>query len=526
MGKKTKKILAILLVLCLVFTFAACKQTIDDAVSSEAKATKEAKTTKEAKATKAPTKEKLFDKETTISLLAAGHPSWPYDEDWLVYKLLEEATNVKFEIISIVENFNEKFTTIMASGDLPDVMFLNGAKVNQYYAQGPFVAYSDHMDELENVKAFLATSKDFQDLQKIVIMPDGKSYLFNISGVQIINRRGWMARLDILEKESIDVPENQDELYDVLTQLKEIYPDSYPLTFRGGVRQFQMIAPQYGTFDDAYYDFDNDVWKFGPIEDQFKVMIEFYKKLYLEELIPTDYLNMSTKGWTDIMSTDRAIFTVDYINRMDYFNGPLREVNPDANLQTIMPIAGKGGDNIFPKTDFVDLGAVVTIGKNTDNALKYIDWMHSEECMLIVSWGQEDVSYQLDDKGKKEFINIPPGERTETVYGLCSVGSYIRRDPLASLKGFSQEVADSLNYNDLFCQSDFNPKWWIKLNPDQKSIDATVGEAIRSHYQEQVSLFLIDERDLAEWDDYVQEIKDLGVDQYLAICEEAYNSVK
>ncbi len=150
-------------------------------------------------------------------------------------------------------------------------------------------------------------------------------------------RRGWLYRADIFTKNNIAVPTSYDELYTALKKLKDIYPDTYPLVFRRNVANFELTAPQWGTGQGRYYDYDKKVWRFGPIEPNYKEMVKYFHKLYQDKLIPPDWVTLDTKGWQDIISTSKAFVTFDYASRLDFYNVPMRKENPDFTLAYMIP---------------------------------------------------------------------------------------------------------------------------------------------------------------------------------------------
>ena len=75
---------------------------------------------------------------------------------------------------------------------------------------------------------------------------DGKTYFPQNYGTD--NRQGiraWLYRKDIFEKHNLEVPETMDEVYEVAKELKKLYPDSYPLCMREGLRNINVIGSQW-----------------------------------------------------------------------------------------------------------------------------------------------------------------------------------------------------------------------------------------------------------------------------------------
>ena len=98
----------------------------------------------------------LFSEPVTFSMLIPSHASWPFQDDWYVIDLVKEYTNVDFNITSVdTEGFYEKLNLTMASGELPDLIYLVGnAAVQQYGPQGAFINILDYIDQMPNFKAW------------------------------------------------------------------------------------------------------------------------------------------------------------------------------------------------------------------------------------------------------------------------------------------------------------------------------------------------------------------------------------
>lgn len=159
--------------------------------------------------------------------------------------LIKEYTNVDLKVTAVdTSGFSEKLNLTMASGELPDLMFLtDNTTVQQYAPQGAFINILDHLDKMPNFKAWY---EENQQYAANYLSADGGLYQFPQQGVEETERRGWLYRADIFEELGLEMPTNKDEFYDVLVKLKEAYPDSYPLAFRsfaGTMAQMNMIAP-------------------------------------------------------------------------------------------------------------------------------------------------------------------------------------------------------------------------------------------------------------------------------------------
>lgn len=456
----------------------------------------------------------------TFSMLTESHPSWPYNKDWLIWKLLEEKTGVTIDMQVPSGKLDEAVNLAVASGNMPDMMFmLADQAANKFGQQGALVNILDYVNEMPNFKKWMDT---YPDIAKAAIAADGHMYKFPNQGFGETNRMVWLYRDDVFKQNNLTPPKTYDELYTVLKRLKEIYPDSYPLAFRTGPALAMMVnlSSNFATNQGYYYE-DNQV-KYGPTTDNYKKIVEYLNKFYKDGLIPPDWLTMDTKQWQDIMSTNRSFVTIDYISRIDFFNLALRKDNPNFNMAFMAPPAGlPGGKQLNAYTQFVESGLTVSSkAKDIKGVMKYIDFYYSEEGRNIASWGKEGETYTAAG-GKKQlmkdkFVDISD-MRKKT--GLATNGVYTWIDYDAHLSLASPELqaayTEARKYDDVF-----RPR--ASFNEKEQEIISTTGLAIDKHREENITKFILGERSLGDWDKYVDEANKLGLQKVIDTYKTAY----
>ena len=464
----------------------------------------------------------LFDEPVKITIMAPYHDSWPFQEDWYVLDLIKRKTNVTIVMDAVASTgWIDKYNITMASTDLPDIIWdYTAAQANTYGPEGAFVNILDHMAKLPNFSKYY---KKYNASVMSAMSSNGALYSFPIYGIGNTNLRGWLYRKDIFDKHNISVPTNEEEFYNVLKQLKGLYPESYPLTFRENLTHFKMAATAWGTCNTDYYDWDEKVWKFGPTEDSFKDMLAYYKKLYQEELIPMDWSTLTPQQWTQIVTTGNAFLTLDYIARVDTFGNPMRKENPEVDFRYMVPPAfGKNGQQKLRFSCESNTVMSPCVGKNQDNTMKFLDWMYSDEGKDVLSWGEEGVTYKIVN-GERKWIAAEGEEISAATlrqkYGLSTNGMYLFFDYNAHAANFSLQLkeADTLaqQYQDIQIPM-------VSLNQEEDAIDKTKGVAIRDHYRANAAKFILGERSLEEFDAYVKELKDLGLEEYLNTLGKAF----
>ena len=473
--------------------------------------------------------DQLFDKPVTISMMIRQHPTWPFQEDWPVVKYINEATNVTLDLQVVPQDgYNDKVSLIMASQQLPDLMWVAGSSVvNQYAPQGAFINILDYIDQMPNFKKWYEANTDYA---LGYLSSDGGLYLLPQMGVERSNRQGYLYRKDIFDELGIAVPTTKDEFYAALKALKAAYPDSYPFVCRDFFDRLAYMSPAWGTSSYdltdnrlCWWNEDSQSWSFGPIEDNYKEMIAFYHQLYEEGLMMPNTLSIDTKGWQDAISNSDAFITLDYMSRIDFFNVAMRESDPDFTMAYMAPavMTEDGVDKIAysPKDT---LGFVVFSGtKHLDEVLAYADWLYSDEAYDLVSWGPEGEYYEVVD-GQRKWKNFSTAAEMKQTTGFETEGMYLYYNFDAEFATFSEDVQ---NATTAALPHETAKQPVLAFTEEEQKVFDTVGNNILNHVNEEVAKFILGERDMSTWDAYVQEIKDLGLDQVLAIHESSYGRV-
>lgn len=462
----------------------------------------------------------------TFTMLTDSNPTFPYKKDWPIWKWIEEKTGVTLDVSLPSGKLADNLSLVVASNNMPDIMFMLDRKTqaNKYGQQGALVNILDYVDLMPNFKQWMAK---YPDMVQQAMAADGKMYMFPNEGFGETNRMIWMYREDVFRKNGLKPPTTYDELYEVAKKLKQLYPDSYPFSFRFGERLeiFTNLTANFGTGEDVYYDFDKKEWRYGPIEDNYKKLVEYLHTFYREGLIPPDWLAIQTKQWQDMMSTNKAFITVDYISRIDFFNTPLRKENPEFNLLFMAPPAGlAGGKQQNPYLHFLQSGmTVASTSKHIKDIMKYMDFFYTEEGRNLASWGKEGETYIVENGKKKikpEFTDVTD-LRAKT--GLATNGTYTWIDYDAHLSMASPELQSAYQEARKY-DAQMQPK--PAFNEQETEVLSLTGEAIIKHREENIAKFITGSRPLSEWDKYVEEAKNLGVQKIIDVYKQAYDRVQ
>lgn len=515
MKTKLKTAIALLLSLTMVLTLMSCAPKKEIVITEKSG-------------------EILFPKQIDLSILIGSHPSWPYNENFLFWKYFREATGANLTVTSFpINEFATKLSLIMASKkQLPDMIhMIEKIWVDQYAADGAFVAIDDYLDKMPNYTKFWnSIPKETRDAFLVQrLSSDGKTYFPQVYGYdRVMNLQVWMYRRDVFEKNNLKAPETLNDMYNVAKQLKKLYPDSYPVCMRDGFERFNLIGSEfkpYFTYG-VYYDFPNKKWSYGATEPTMLELVKYFIKLRDEGLIPPDYLTINTKSWEELVSTDRGFMLPEYMVRFDFFNIPNRKRDPKFTLSIMTPPRANTptGQNKVAKFNVDPTGYIIcNTGKKDriENSIKLLDWMYSDEAAQLLSWGKEGESYKAIN-GRKEFIS-DEGVNPTAKYGVLSYGLYQRLDPAAVTVAYSDEQASMTDTAINQLESNINPVKWLALNSEENAVVKDLKETISSYVKEELSKFLLGQEPLSNWDAFQKELSEIGVDKLVGVYDSAYN---
>lgn len=480
----------------------------------------------------------LFAEPTELSIAISTSSSWPYREDWKMWQYFREATGATFKITTIPAlEMDTKVALMMADRkSLPDLLHLwNKLTVDTYAASGALIPLSTNLDKLPNYTAFWNTipEEERNEIMAQRTSGDGEIYSAPVYGTQTVyNRRTWMYRKDIFEKHRLTPPKTYDELYQTAKKLKELYPESYPLCFRVGMMQLEVLAPSWKNDYyplHPYYDFELNEWKYGVQDPILKDMIKYFLKLYNEGLVPPDYLKMNAKSWEELMSTDRGFMTLDYIVRIDFFNLSQRENNPEYTLALMAPpipdVPTGRSKMMRTSPDFYGY-TIPNTGREQgiDNALKLVDWMYTDEAAEILSWGREGETYKIED-GKKKFILPAADAAPNATYGVGTYGVFQRIHEEAYEAIYSEEQVAACREAMQYIEPRVNPTFWLPLNEEEADRVNVLRPELSTYIEENISKFLLGQKPLSDWDSFQQGLKEMGSEELLAIYDTAYSRV-
>ena len=523
--------LVLVLVLCLCI-FAGCEQ----------KPAETSKPTEEPNpvGTTAPQStepEKLYFEEPLVIEMGTPYVDSLPDRTYIT-NLLKETLNVEIRHTEI--DFSTQYPLMLNDNDLPDITWLDGINYgNEYGPQGAYVNIANYLDQMPNLKAALEANPAHKNL---FTNDDGSMYhipTMKLNGTNSI--RVFFYRDDILAKHKLTWPTNREELENLLRELKKLYPDKYPLCIRNlGNSALTNIVDMgvafgakliYSGRNGTYADYNNETgkWYEGATAPEMKEMITWLKKMLDEGLLHPSGPTMTTAEWRAYLANGDSFITWDNIKEAPAIIQEGIKTNENYSLVTGVPFAmsetGHAGYVLNAANGHNFL--ISAKCERLDDVLAYIDWLYSEEGVMLTNYGKEGETYTLDAEGNPVWTDAIKAETEDpqNARGLASSGYYGILDFRAYIAWQPEYIAKPLAIASQYSTvENYFPKMTGLHNEDEQAILDTYGQAYQTFVKGELLKFLIGERDLAEWDAFAQSAtKDYHGAELVAATQAAWD---
>lgn len=259
-------------------------------------------------------------------------------------------------------------------------------------------------------------------------------------------------------------------------------------------------------------------------------MLEFYKKMVAEKLMPADFFTINVQLWQELITTDRGFIFPDFRTRVTFFNGAAQGNNPEFDISAFAPPvanAETGVSKMLRRNDEA-LGYVMCNtgdAQRIANAAKYLDWFYTDEAMELVSWGKEGESYQLVD-GKKQYIQDEDNTSETMLYGFTTHGTFLRYDPEAIEVNMEPSILEIKELTEEHMLTYLSPVRYLAFNDEESKVIEEYATACNTYAEEMIAKFVLGQEPLSGFDAYVENLNEMGVDKVLEAYTSAYDRIK
>lgn len=563
-----KKLLALLLALCMVFSLVACggaastaeeaaasteetqaSETVAEEAPAEEEATAEEAAEAPSAAEEAPVEEAgpqkvavelpIVDEPTTYTIWYS-EPFAEYvenpAEDVGVFVSLAERTNISFEFnLASVDTASEKFQLMFASDDLPDVItdamqYYSGSIDDAVYEDAFLYDYSGDLDSMPN---YSYTLNQYVEAKKTLTSESGAMVSFPEMYEDIGDIDGFMIRKDFLEGSGLDIPTTYDEFHELLTAVYNQTGAGLGLSSSGGDSKLGAgfgINTGLDDEDISGWYLDGDTVMLGILQPEFLDYLEMVTEWYAEGIIYQDFVSLDQADLSGIFSGQVSINIkvpeiVEVSNKVIGVE-MVAMAMPRQNAGDELHICGGATSCLMDANCW-------SINVNVDDPtplLQLIDYMYSDEGYYLMNYGEEGFSYNMVD-GEPVFTDIVIANPDGYDYALAAyLYATSNRTRLPFLSDYDRCFAqytdaqwDAINIYAEDCDHAADYPNGAIMNTAQKEEYNTVASDISTYIAEHVLKFIYGQTDLSEWDAFVQTLYDMGIETAIAAKQAAYD---
>ena len=473
-----------------------------------------------------------------ITIWGSDRENMPFRNGLLTIEILKEKLGINIEIISApTENLAEKYGLLMAGGDIPTIV--------QYKAKD-LLLYKDAWTPLND----LINETDTPNLWKVYSDAEIRRKVSDADGnIRFIGQRTaitagklYFWRQDWLDKLNLETPKTTEDLYNVFKAIKEGDPngngeaDEIPFSVRkNGSNNRGNVIPFIHNWGiaETFFEEDGQV-KFGATDPRMKDALEWLNRCYAEGLLDQEYLTRDKTAWYSAWANDQVFMSYDWSAYIDNVANQCKE-SEGINIVGAVPPEGPTGisetrDQLQPITVDEDWNAGIYVGATEEQkkaALKLLDYVYSEEGMILMNFGVEGEHFNIVDgeyKYSDLIMNNPDGLSAQDAlrqYGIQSM--------LTLLQDARYErafVSDEVNrIRDIYEQEGHIGKAFPTLaftNEEQGVINEKYTE-IETYMNEMVDKFIMGVEPLDKFDEYVAQVENMGLADVLAVYQAAYD---
>lgn len=473
----------------------------------------------------------------------------------LCYQEMAEITGIDVEFIHPpAGDETDSFNLMIAGGEYPDLIHWDWGNS---FSGGPDKAIEDEIilelsdlidEKMPNLKAFL---DEYPEIRAAMTTDEGNIYCIpNVypyfdEDTLIVANRGYQIRQDWLDELGLDAPETIDEWHTVLTAFKNMgtNEDGQPITpmvsrkLSEKTSMVRTLANAWGGLDYDFYVVDGVV-KFGPIQDEFKDYLTTMNQWYEEGLINSNFstidgnevnamvINSQTGAWFYGLGAGMGAFIAAFDDDESIISG------------IKFPVVEEGDTPKYTLLDnypFVGLGtAISTNCENVDAALEWLDYHFSDEGIMLMNWGVQGVSYDIDENGDPYFLdsvlNDPDGLSVDVALGKYAMVSQLdaivkdHRVEAIRMWTYDSQRAASEQFND----ADFSYRYppTATMTAEEATEYANIMSDITTYRDESIVRFIVGSEPLDNFDDFVQTIEGMNIARAIEIKQAAYDRLQ
>lgn len=486
----------------------------------------------------------IVNEKVTLKMVAPKAQLAPEYGEMEIFKRLEQSTNVGIEWTNIPDtDYAEKKNLLLASGDLPDAFY--GAGFTDY----ELVTYGEDgtIIPLEKLIAEYAPNlsklmDQRPDLKAAITAPDGHIYGLptweeNELGINpffhVINT-AWLTKL------GLKFPQTLDEYTDALVAFKTEDPngngiaDEIPLSFMhmGWCMDIAGLFGAFGMPDNLEHRIvrDGEVI-FTAIQPEYKEALKYFnEKWYKQGLIDPESFTQEApqylaKGKTPDETLGSYVWwEIEEVVGSD--RGKDYALVPPLTGPTGLKTIGRGNGGGPGRGTFV----ITKENKSPEVTMRWIDQQYEPYMAAQIHWGPIDVIYEKAANGKLVNLPLPEGKsmgeyRQQVAPNGAGVITKEDYQTIVDMEPRAKQRKEDLEkYYEPDMEAENYPS--IFFLPEELEVINRIEPELIKYVNTQRAKFLVDGNIDKEWDSYVKQVREMGLDELMDLYQKGLERYK
>lgn len=498
-----------------------------------------------------------------------------YVTDWI-----EEQTNIHLNFVYDVDGdeAKTKLNLIMTDPDsLPDILwttFWTKSELMLYAEQGLIQPLDDYLEDATNWNAY---NELIEGRKEDLTMKDGHIYTFGSAAESFHNtyqNRMWIYMPWVEQLNDGHIPETTKELYEYLTKVATEDPngngiaDEIPVTgYLGGwstdptvwfMNAFvQCNNPLSNTNPTvgAGFSVNDGVLEYAPLKEEYREGIRYLAKLYREGLIDQQLFTQDSTQFAATLNNETPLVAMHAAgrNQADKTDFDARRDGTWSDWQCIEPVEGPDGVRLAAREYMGQFGnctgMITTNCECPEIVVALFDFLLSHDATLTQGYGPQGYGWDYVDSGVG--VNGEPASYTTYAFkaeefdwtGNGFSKSYDKSSwsSDACISGFDTEFKSSILVEDPAKNLEYIlyhaaktyeqyapsidsilPNLTMDTESAQKVSEYTV--TIGGYVNQAAVQFITGAMDIeTEWDSYLNSLQNMGVEDYIATYQQAYD---
>lgn len=454
--------------------------------------------------------------------------------DHLIYGIISENTGMDIEFINCAPaDGPTQLSLLIASDAIPDIMQIRGmypggaaAGVNE----GIFADLTPYLEQ--HAPDYYKAIRTSDLCYRLATNEEGKVFAFETLKQTAPAFDRMMYRQDMMDKLSLDIPIT---LADYESDFAAMQEAGIPGLLLDKTGRTPMLMWPFGITDGWCLDEDGKV-QYGQYTENYGEYLTLMNDWYNKGYIYKDFMaNLSD-------SEIHALFvngTVGmYPSAVD-----IASSLASANNFTAVPLpyvrAQENQSLHFEKTYWESVPeagfgtTVISSGcKNIEAAIEYLNYYYTQEGADLCNWGVKDVHYTVDADGNKTFtdemLNNPdmPLADVQMNLKLHTTAKLSEPDVVCNPNVVANEAALEMRmmYSDDKTVDNAQTLPPFSLSAEGSEARTRIMNEITTYIDEMTLKFITGITPLSEYDDYLEQLKALGIEEAIAITQTEYDT--